>query len=860
MKYKDTNVIRNEVQIGEVGKITNLTHVPQTVTLNSYYENPVVFVQSPSYAGSDPATVRVKDVQSNRFTIYVTEPSDGNGLHNAEETVSFFVLETGNYTLVNGAKLEVGTVETSATVGTQLANQWESILFNIPFETQPVVLSQIQTHSDSGLNYLQTRHQATSILNVELALEQEEAVTIPHPPETIGYLAITNSKGTWNGMAYEANAGEATADFSYMAYLNTFNEGPSLLTSLASYNGYDNSHLRFKDNTAYGVNVKVEEDTTFDSELGHAAEEVSYIAIDGQGMLTALDPQIPVGEVGTVTNLTHLPRVVELSNRYTNPIVLAQSVGWNGTDPVVVRVTGVQSDRFTMFLAEPSNLNGTHNTGETVSFVVLESGSHRLSNGTRLEVGSLETDVTVGKIVAAQWEDVSFSNSFEAAPAILTQVQTTNPGGRDYLQTRQLSASNTGFVVALEQDEIQSEQHPVPETIGYLAIEKSQGEWGDFSYEAAETPVAITNAWTDQSFEQVFEEPPALLSSLSTYFGSDNAHLRFDNLGTDGVQLTLEEDTTRDMETNHSAEVVSYLAIEGQGKLVVTRPQWDIGEVGRITNLTHTPQVITLLHEYNNPVVFTQSATIVGTDPVSIRIRNVESNQFEIYLTETSNLNQLHNTHETVTYMVLEAGTHQLNNGVRIEVGTVETEATVSPQLTSPSWETIPFSVEFSESPVLLSQIQTVATDGQPYLQIRHEFVSATAVSLALEQEEKSAQPHPVETVGYMAIEPGSGFWSGMIYEATTTENVVTHDWYEIEFGNLYTEEPAFLSSLASYYGYDNGHLRYSGLTPTEVQIKLMEDTTLDAEVNHYSAESVPILPSVNWGYFQRSYHRVRRT
>jgi len=74
-----------------------------------------------------------------------------------------------------------------------------------------------------------------------------------------------------------------------------------------------------------------------------------------------------------------------------------------------VRVNNVQSNQFDLFLSEPSNLNGIHGAAETITYVVLEAGSHVLESGTFLEVGTVNTNATVGKVVASPaWETVTF--------------------------------------------------------------------------------------------------------------------------------------------------------------------------------------------------------------------------------------------------------------------------------------------------------------------------------------------------------------------------------------------------------------------------------------------------------------------
>ena len=60
------------------------------------------------------------------------------------------------------------------------------------------------------------------------------------------------------------------------------------MASLATYDGPDNCELRYRNLTAGGVEVKVEEDTTWDTETNHnSGEAVAYLTIDGDGLLTA---------------------------------------------------------------------------------------------------------------------------------------------------------------------------------------------------------------------------------------------------------------------------------------------------------------------------------------------------------------------------------------------------------------------------------------------------------------------------------------------------------------------------------------------------------------------------------------------
>ena len=149
----------------------------------------------------------------------------------------------------------------------------------------------------------------------------------------------------------------------------------------------------------------------------------------------------------------------------------------------------------------------------------------------------------------------------------MTQIQTVS--GLAYLQTRQTDSSATGFELALQQEEAVTTQH-VPETVGYLAIDPGVGLWSSQMFEARNTPALVSESWTTLWFSEPFAQVPTLLTSLNGYLGRDSAHLRYDEVSENRVQLRLGEDTTYDAEMIHGKESVAYLAIAGTGRLTAT--------------------------------------------------------------------------------------------------------------------------------------------------------------------------------------------------------------------------------------------------------------------------------------------------
>ncbi len=303
--------------------------------------------------------------------------------------------------------------------------------------------------------------------------------------------------------------------------------------------------------------------TTFDyanADGNYRLDTLSHISALG-GTTTSEET---IGEVGVINDtLTHTPQTIVLQRAYDNPVVFVQPVSLDGSDTSVVRITNVQSDRFTLDVHEPPNQDGAH-TSEAVSYLVLEAGSWSLPDGTLLEVGTTRTNATV-EAAEETWETIVFAQDFASSPVTMSQVQSNNDS--HWFKTRQHNISAAGFNVVLEEDEVQTTFHD-SETIGWLAIEAGQGTWNGHLYEATQTD-AITHDWYQINFSQSFTQPPHFIGGLSSRDGADPGDLRYDrtSLTSSGVSVKIEEDTTPDSKTEHTTEQADFLAIQGDGLL-----------------------------------------------------------------------------------------------------------------------------------------------------------------------------------------------------------------------------------------------------------------------------------------------------
>ncbi len=251
-----------------------------------------------------------------------------------------------------------------------------------------------------------------------------------------------------------------------------------------------------------------------------------------------------------------------------------------------------------------------------------------------------------------------------------------------------------------------------------------------------------------------------------------------------------------------------------------------LGSWGEFLSSITYSQTIELDHSYVNPVVFALPLSRNGGDPAIVRITDIQNDSFTAYLQEAEYKDGEH-TNESFSYLVLEAGTWELDDGTLLEVGEVNTDL-----LTTQGWTNLDFEVDFQDTPVILSQVQT--NNGDQFVRTRQKLASVEGFSLSLEKEEALRNSgHATETVGWLAIEPGQGSWGELDYQAGHTANVVNHQGYNLNFSQNFASEPYLLASLASFNGGDSAGLRYRNLNNSLVNIMIEEDQSLDSEIAH---------------------------
>ncbi len=256
------------------------------------------------------------------------------------------------------------------------------------------------------------------------------------------------------------------------------------------------------------------------------------------------------------------------------------------------------------------------------------------------------------------------------------------------------------------------------------------------------TANAVRHNWYNVSFDNTyrFNQTPLVLASMQTYDGSDAAGTRIRNLDQNGLEIKIEEERSRDSEIAHTTEAVGLVLLE-KG-YVFDYDNRVIGETGSLNRnqarlLWNT---LTFKRSYTNPVVLMQMTTYNGGHASHIRLRNVNSHSAEFQIEEWDYLDGWHTTEE-ITYVVVEAGTHKLEDNLALTVGLTTANN---------SWATVNFTNVLGSTPVVISRSQT--DNDAAAIVTRQRNITHTSFQVRVQEEERNNQNHANESIGYLIL------------------------------------------------------------------------------------------------------------
>ncbi|WP_319586798.1 hypothetical protein [uncultured Desulfobulbus sp.] len=240
-----------------------------------------------------------------------------------------------------------------------------------------------------------------------------------------------------------------------VSFESTFND-PVVIAGPLSYKGADPSIVRVRNVSKTGFEIRLTEWNYLDG--AHTDENVNYLVME-KGRITLPDGSFV--EAGRFTGTTSF-KTIQFSGPFTKtPVVLTTVASMNETDTISGRIKNIGLTSFAYYFREQEKNVNTH-ANETVNYIAWEPGK-----GT---IGSLQFEVaTTSNSVTHAWYTKAFQNTFNQAPIVLADMQSTNGTDTSALRMQQLTATN--FVVKVEEEKsLDSEVSHGSEAVGYLAI------------------------------------------------------------------------------------------------------------------------------------------------------------------------------------------------------------------------------------------------------------------------------------------------------------------------------------------------------------------------------------------------------
>ena len=264
----------------EVGEVSiNQTWV--RVLFENTFSQPIVVAGPPTSNENEPVLVRIRNIDSKGFEVRLQEWAYQNGNH-AAETFSYIVVDKGTFTLNNGTKVEAGTFTGSSSS--------QKISLQQSYNFIPVILSQVITEKETDAVTGRIRNAGQT--SFEYMLQEQELNSTAHCAETVGYIAWEPGQGEIGNMAYEI--GNTTNSIGNVWKEITFKTGspalPFFIAGMQTTDGGDSAAVRSQNMSQTKTQIKIEEEQSKDSEVGHTSEVVGYLAISDKTASTTPTP------------------------------------------------------------------------------------------------------------------------------------------------------------------------------------------------------------------------------------------------------------------------------------------------------------------------------------------------------------------------------------------------------------------------------------------------------------------------------------------------------------------------------------------------------------------------------------------
>ncbi|MEK7954166.1 DUF1800 family protein [Luteolibacter soli] len=266
--------VRSKLELGELVQAQATASTWQTVNFSTSYANPVVIFGPSTQNDAEPVGIRVRNVTSTGFEWQLDEWDYQDGAH-AQEQVHYLVAEEGSY-IIGGLLWQFGRASAVNQAATALT-------FSEAFAAAPVVLTQTTTRN--GTSAVKSRISGVTATGFSVRLEEEAAQDQTHVNEAVHYLAVQQGNGRlitppFLSVNTVVTAADVTEFFKSQSFTRKVAD-PLLFADVQTRNDTDPVTLRFRNLSAIGADLRLQEETSLDVNVAHTAEKTGFLSIAG---------------------------------------------------------------------------------------------------------------------------------------------------------------------------------------------------------------------------------------------------------------------------------------------------------------------------------------------------------------------------------------------------------------------------------------------------------------------------------------------------------------------------------------------------------------------------------------------------
>ena len=260
------------------GVMENVTHRWKTISLPiDFPTTPLIFSQVISEEDPAVVTTRVRNISISQFELKLQEEEANSTTPHAEEKVAWIAIEAGTEEVSNVMDVDLLSVN----------QNWSTVNFKKTFDTNPVILSNIQSVLESDPATI--RFRSLNVSNIQFRINEETSSDgeDTHNNEWMAYWA-TEMTDTLRDMEDNpfGESGVINVNHNWTTVNTVHNYiNPVVVATGLSYNDNTPAVVRIKNVASNSFEVSVQEWDYLDGT--HATEQVNYIVVEGSIPLDA---------------------------------------------------------------------------------------------------------------------------------------------------------------------------------------------------------------------------------------------------------------------------------------------------------------------------------------------------------------------------------------------------------------------------------------------------------------------------------------------------------------------------------------------------------------------------------------------